>query len=335
MAQLLPRRPSVDRGEGLRLEAIDDEAADEVFDALSSGTARSILAAVYDEPAPASELAEAADTSLQNARYHIEKLVDAELIDAADTWYSEQGREMTVYAPADESVVVVAGDPGRIASLRGVLERVVGVVALLAVASLVAGAGVRRWGSRGAGGSAAGPSGAPAAGLADGGGAGSYEQATPATTPTESSSGADVSLNSVDTPAATDAGGDATATAMPRTTGGVRETATPGGASTPVATESPPAAVATSTKTSTPVDTSPPTATVTETPTPVATETPTATPIDGAGTTAAPPDTVAPAADAVAATGPPPELVFFLGGLFVLTMVGGWLHWSGRWSTVG
>jgi DNA-binding transcriptional ArsR family regulator len=147
MGRLLPRRPPVDRPEGVRLEAIDDEAADEVFDALSSRTARSILAAAYEDPAPASDLAEAADTSLQNARYHIDALCDAGLLDAADTWYSEQGREMTVYAPADESVVVVAGDTDTTGRLRDLLPQVLGGVALAAVASVAVELAVRRLGA--------------------------------------------------------------------------------------------------------------------------------------------------------------------------------------------
>jgi DNA-binding transcriptional ArsR family regulator len=293
MAQMLPRRPSVERGEGLRLEAIDDEAADQVFDALSSGTARSILAAVYDDPAPASELAEAADTSLQNARYHIEKLVDAELIEAADTWYSEQGREMTVYAPADESLVVVAGEPGRIASLRGALRQVVGAIGALAAGSVLAGAAIRHLGGAsqpagGAGGDAAAP-----AIAAEGGGDTAESEAVG----TDShGTGGDGGVGVYDTTGQSTRGA---ANATPQSTNG------------------------------TPANATAETVTATPDPSPTPTRTiPTETP----GSPGSNPDVSWVPSDLFGATGPPPEFVFFLGGLFVLVMVSGWLHWSGRWS---
>src|SRR6056297_1480512 len=108
--RLIPGRSSAGRGDGSQVVGIREEAADEVFEALSSRTAREILAALYEEPDTASSVADTVDTSLQNASYHIEKLVDADLVEVADTWYSEQGREMKVYAPASESLVVFAAD---------------------------------------------------------------------------------------------------------------------------------------------------------------------------------------------------------------------------------
>lgn len=135
---LLPLRSTVDRPPAEpRLVSVDDDAADEVFAALSSRTARTILATLYDEPATASDLADAADTSLQNARYHLDKLVDAGLVEVVDTWYSERGTEMKVYAPANESVVVFAGGGDTRRRLREALGRLVGGLALLALASVV------------------------------------------------------------------------------------------------------------------------------------------------------------------------------------------------------
>lgn len=138
MGPLFPIRSPVEVGDGEpRLLEIDEEAADAVFDALSSGTARHLLAAVYDEPRPASELAEAVDTSLQNVRYHLENLQDAGLIEVADTWYSERGSAMKVYAPTDSSVVVVAGEEQTRDSVLSVLRSLLGAVAVLAAVSVV------------------------------------------------------------------------------------------------------------------------------------------------------------------------------------------------------
>jgi len=134
MSRLLPLRTPVEReNTEPRVLDIADEDADDVLAALSTDTARDLLAAAYEEPRPASELAEAADTSLQNARYHLEKLVDAGLIEVADTWYSERGTEMKVYAPTNGPVAVVAGEDST--SIRDALRSVLSRVTALAVAS--------------------------------------------------------------------------------------------------------------------------------------------------------------------------------------------------------
>jgi DNA-binding transcriptional ArsR family regulator len=149
--RLLPGRSSAERGDGANVVGIREDAADDVFEALSSRTAREILAALYEEPDTASSTAERIDTSLQNASYHIEKLVDADLVEVADTWYSEQGREMKVYAPASESLVVFASDEASEPSLKDRLLRILGALGVLGVSSLVV---QRLFGQQSAGGEA-------------------------------------------------------------------------------------------------------------------------------------------------------------------------------------
>lgn len=140
MSKLLPRKSPVRPDpDGPQLLDIDGDAADDVFDALSSRTAREVLTALYEEPRPASELADSVDTSLQNVRYHLDNLREAGLVTVADTWLSAQGREMDVYAPASQSVVVVAGQEADRSLLRDALARLLGAVALLGLASLAVG----------------------------------------------------------------------------------------------------------------------------------------------------------------------------------------------------
>ena len=127
-ATLEPRQP--------RLVELDDDVADEVFAALSAGTARDILKRLYHEPGTATDVAEAADTSLQNARYHLDKLQAAGLVEEVDTWYSSRGTEMTVYAPTNEPLVVAAGPDEQTSVLRSALGRLVGAVGVLGIASL-------------------------------------------------------------------------------------------------------------------------------------------------------------------------------------------------------
>lgn len=137
MADLLPSSSDVDPPTGgtPRVLGVDSDDADELLGALSSDTARGLLSELHDQPATASELSERADTSLQNAQYHLKKLEDAELITAVDTIYSEKGREMKVYAPADGPLVLFAGREEQTTGLKDALSRVLGVAILLGLVS--------------------------------------------------------------------------------------------------------------------------------------------------------------------------------------------------------
>lgn len=117
MSQLLPRSPPVEspprESRVVRLEDGDDQSA-AAFEILSSATARAILTALYDEPGPASDIATRVDSSIQNVRYHLDRLTGAELVEVVDTWYSSKGAEMDVYAPTTEPLVITVGDDDRL-----------------------------------------------------------------------------------------------------------------------------------------------------------------------------------------------------------------------------
>jgi len=138
MSGIFPLRETVSLGDDRepRLVELDEDVADEVFDALSSRTTRQIFAQLHASPQAASDLAEVTDTSVQNAQYHLEKLMAADLVEVVDTWYSERGTEMKVYAPTDEALVLFAGRDTE-GTLRKLLKRVVGVLALLLPGSAV------------------------------------------------------------------------------------------------------------------------------------------------------------------------------------------------------
>ena len=144
MSSIFPLRDTVTRDNSRepRLVDLDEETADEVFEALSSQTTREIFLELHHSPQTTSDLAEATDTSVQNVQYHLEKLTDADLVEVVDTWYSERGTEMDVYAPEDESLVLFAGrDKQR--TLRDLLNRVVGVLGVLVPGSILAGLGAQ------------------------------------------------------------------------------------------------------------------------------------------------------------------------------------------------
>lgn len=117
---------------GTRLLWLDDEEVEPLIGSLSSSTARSLLTALHGEPRTASELADAVDTSLQNVRHHLNNLREADLVEVAETRYSVKGREMKVYAPVDDSLVVCVGGeedrPGLIDSLRRYIGAAVAVL---------------------------------------------------------------------------------------------------------------------------------------------------------------------------------------------------------------
>lgn len=269
---------------------LDGERTDEVLAALSSETARSMLTALHEEPAPPSQLADRVDTTLQNTQYHLEKLADAGLVTEAGTVYSEKGREMTVYAPADRALVVVAGPETQTDGIAATLKRLLPGVGALALGSLVVEEVLSR---------------TPPTLTNLGGSTGSGE--------TGEKGGSDGVSSATPTPEEADAGAT-TATATPETT--AAETTTEAARTVAESTAtSTPAATGTPAPTGTPMETVTEAATATEAATrtareTVATATPQATEM-AAGGGPGPLDVLASS----------PGTLFFLGGLTVLVGV--------------
>jgi DNA-binding transcriptional ArsR family regulator len=118
-----------------RVIGVDSDDADDLIGALSSETAREILAELHDEAATPSEVADRTDTTVQNARYHLENLSDAGLIDVEGTRYSEKGREMDVYSPS-EPLVMFVGTEEDSTTVRDAVTRFLGIVGAIGVASI-------------------------------------------------------------------------------------------------------------------------------------------------------------------------------------------------------
>lgn len=133
MADLLPSSPDPHAGDDAdpRVIGLDSDDADDLLAAISSSTARRLLNALHDAPATPSDLADRTGTSLQNAQYHLERLEEAGAIEVVDTCYSEKGREMQVFAPADRPLVVFAGGQEAETGLRAALARLFGGAAAL------------------------------------------------------------------------------------------------------------------------------------------------------------------------------------------------------------
>ena len=75
--------------------------------------------------------------SVQNVSYHLDNLEDAGVVEVADTRYSEKGKEMNLYAPADDPVVVFVGTEERKAGFLSLLKRLVGATGLLLLGSVL------------------------------------------------------------------------------------------------------------------------------------------------------------------------------------------------------
>ncbi|ELY41013.1 ArsR/SmtB family transcription factor [Natronorubrum tibetense] len=145
MARLFPFRSEPAEHEGQpRVVDLEGEDADAVFSALSSTTARQIYARLDEEPGTPSDVADAIDSSIQNVRYHLEKLEDAGLVSVVDTWYSSRGNEMSVYATTD-GPLIVTGDESAASRIREALSRFVGGIGALAGGSLLVHHGLTRW----------------------------------------------------------------------------------------------------------------------------------------------------------------------------------------------
>lgn len=136
---LLPSKPDAEPSEdaGPRVIGVDSEDADDVLAALSSSTARELLSELHREPASPSALADTVGTSVQNVQYHLQKLEQAGAIEVVDTAYSAKGREMDVYAPADQPLVIFAGDQQKGSTIRTALSRLLGAVGILGIASFL------------------------------------------------------------------------------------------------------------------------------------------------------------------------------------------------------
>ncbi|WGI17748.1 transcriptional regulator [Methanonatronarchaeum sp. AMET-Sl] len=108
---------------------LGSEEAEVVLDALSSKTTREVFLRIYEDPCAVSDIASETGNSIQNIKYHVDKLQKAGLIKVTGTWYSETGNEMNVYSPLNEAIVLVASHK----SVEETLHRVVKSLGILAV----------------------------------------------------------------------------------------------------------------------------------------------------------------------------------------------------------
>jgi DNA-binding transcriptional ArsR family regulator len=92
-----------------RVITTGDEEMGDVIVSISSETALGILELVHESPKVSTELAKELGMTTQNVRYHLDNLEGAGLVEVGDARYSEKGRSMSVYKPAESPLVLVFG----------------------------------------------------------------------------------------------------------------------------------------------------------------------------------------------------------------------------------
>jgi DNA-binding transcriptional ArsR family regulator len=132
---LLGERPDVtiDRDEDPRLLCLDDEYTEEVLRQLSSETSQAVFHAVSREPLSAQDVAEELDMSIQNAMYHLNNLEETGLITVLDTHYSERGREIDIYGPPDQPLLLFLGPSKDWPGLAAAFKEFAGAVGPVAI----------------------------------------------------------------------------------------------------------------------------------------------------------------------------------------------------------
>ncbi len=99
--------------------------AQKIAKAMASPTAGDLFNTLSDGPLTATALAERTGFPLTTVKYHLNNLLEADLIEVVDTRWSEKGREMKIYGVKDQVVVLA---PRKRPAVRQIVERY-GVIA--------------------------------------------------------------------------------------------------------------------------------------------------------------------------------------------------------------
>jgi len=118
--------------EGVLILEPGDERAKKIGKAMANESATAILSALKGGDLTLSEISERMDQPMTTVKYHVENLLDAELIEVRKIRYSEKGREVKVYG-ASERLVIVAPSG---ANVKDTLLKYASVFTLLVLATL-------------------------------------------------------------------------------------------------------------------------------------------------------------------------------------------------------
>jgi DNA-binding transcriptional ArsR family regulator len=145
MGRILPTtsETTVERDGNPQLVCLDEDRSEAILAAVQSQTARSVLRTLTEEPMTPTDIAESLDQSLENTSYHLDNLQEAGLVEGVDTVYSEKGREMTVYGPVSEPLLLFFGssenEPGLRSAFASFVPAIGPVAVLIALKEVLSG----------------------------------------------------------------------------------------------------------------------------------------------------------------------------------------------------
>lgn len=96
-----------------RVVALDAEPGDEIVSVLSSDTTRRIYRLVEERARTPKAIADELDLSIQNVHYHLQKIQDVGLVKPNGIEYSEKGREMKIYEPVHDELIICSDQEAR------------------------------------------------------------------------------------------------------------------------------------------------------------------------------------------------------------------------------
>jgi DNA-binding transcriptional ArsR family regulator len=112
------------------------EQAQKIAKAMGSQTAGDILQLLKTGPKTSTEITDQLSIPMGTAKYHIENLLDAGLIEVTKTKYSVKGREVKVYGLKDQLLIVTP----RVVNVRALLLKYASLFGIVAIATVVIGA---------------------------------------------------------------------------------------------------------------------------------------------------------------------------------------------------
>ena len=111
------------------------EQAQKIAKAMGSQTAGDILQLLNTGPKTSTEVTDQLGIPMGTAKYHIENLLDAGLIEVIKTKYSVKGREVKVYGLRDQLLIVTP----RVTNVKALLLKYASLFGVVAIATAVVG----------------------------------------------------------------------------------------------------------------------------------------------------------------------------------------------------
>ncbi len=111
-----------------------DDRAQKIAKAISSKTANDILTLLQDGGYTSSQIAEKLSLPITTIQYHMENLLDVEMLEVIEKRWSRKGREVKVYGLRDQLVIVAP----QATDIRSLLLKYASLFCCLVAASIVA-----------------------------------------------------------------------------------------------------------------------------------------------------------------------------------------------------